>query len=264
MLKKCSVDCTILNDEVDKDCKVQERRDIVIDQWPRRRLIRDGRERQEETDLRNLIQTQRNLEDRSDRWIFSGAPKGIFYAAWLRDRVDQYRSLGNIYKNEWLNWIPIKDNILIWKIIKGRLAVRQTLAEMDIDVPNVNCEICGGQEENISHLFFKCVLAIWLWSRLGLWVKSSIPIFDSILDVFAWIDNTYKTPTRRKIVKVLVVALIKSIWIHRNDIIFNNNRVEKETCLRRMQEFSFFWCFNRSSLKFTDLKTWMTNPFCNI
>ncbi|KAL4573181.1 hypothetical protein LXL04_019978 [Taraxacum kok-saghyz] len=53
--------------EVNKDCKVQERRDVAIDQWPRRRPIRDGRELQEETDLRNLIQTQRNLEDRSDR-----------------------------------------------------------------------------------------------------------------------------------------------------------------------------------------------------
>ena len=249
--------------ETNKECKVWERRHVAVDLWPRRRPIRDGRERQEEFDLRNLIQSQRILEDKPDRWIFNGAPKGVFYSAWIRERIEQCRSVGNIYKNEWLNWIPIKDNILIWRTIKGRIAVRHTLAEMGIDVPSVVCEICGDQEEDISHIFFKCDMAVWLWLRLGLWVKSSIPIFDSILDCFAWIDKQFKVSSKIKTVKAIVAALIKTIWIHRNDIIFNNNRVEKEICLRRMQEISYFWMYNRSSKNFPDLASWLANPFCN-
>ncbi|KAL4578951.1 hypothetical protein LXL04_015085 [Taraxacum kok-saghyz] len=96
---------------------------------------------------------------------------------------------------------------------------------MDIDVPSTNCEICGDQEEDISHLFFRSDLAVWLWSRLGLWVKSSIPTLNSIIDCFAWIDKTFQVPSKVKTVKAIVVALFKSIWIYRNDIIFNNNRM---------------------------------------
>ena len=143
------------------------------------------------------------------------------------------------------------------------MAVRKTLAELDIDIPNTNCEVCGDHVEDIGHLFFKCELASWLWSRLGLWINSSIPAFESLLDCFAWIERLFKPPDRYKTVKTLVVALLKSIWIHRNDIIFNDKRVEKEYVLRRMQELSFFWINNRSRFKISDLNTWMLNPFCN-
>ena len=113
------------------------------------------------------------------------------------------------------------------------------------------------------YLFFKCDLASWLWSRLGLWVKSSIPTFDSITDCFAWVDSSFQVPSKAKIVKSIVAALIKSIWTHRNNIIFNNKRVDKDFCLRRMMEFSYHWMCNRSSLHIQDLNSWMSNPFYN-
>ncbi|KAL4568385.1 hypothetical protein LXL04_023996 [Taraxacum kok-saghyz] len=59
-------------------------------------------------------------------------------------------------------WIPIKENILIWRIMKGRMPIRCSLAEMDIDVLSINCEVCGDQAEDIRHLFLKCDLASWL------------------------------------------------------------------------------------------------------
>ncbi|KAL4589816.1 hypothetical protein LXL04_002726 [Taraxacum kok-saghyz] len=211
-----------------KECSVRDRLSVEVESWQRRRQIRDGRERTEEIDMKNFIQT-RQLEDGSrDRWIFKGASKGILSSAWIRGRMDLCKSVGKIFKNEWINWIPIKENIFVWKILKGRMAVRKTLAEMDIDILSTKCEVCNDFVEDIDHLFFKCDLASWLWSRLGLWINSSIPSFESLHDCFAWVDRVYKPSVSNKIVKILVVVLLKSIWIHRNDIMFNDKRVEKE------------------------------------
>ena len=122
--------------EDNKECSVWDRLSVEVESWQRRRQIRDGRERTEETDMKNFIQT-RQLEDSSrDRWIFKGAPKGILSSAWIRGRMDLCKSVGKIFKNEWINWIPIKENIFVWKILKGRMVVRKTLAEMDIDIPS--------------------------------------------------------------------------------------------------------------------------------
>ncbi|KAL4582089.1 hypothetical protein LXL04_006629 [Taraxacum kok-saghyz] len=184
--------------------------------------------------MKMLIQPISIEDNRPDRWIFKGAPKRTLSSAWIRGRLELCRSMGKVFKNEWLKWIPIKDNIFVWRIFKGRIAVRKNLMDMDIDVPNSKCEICNVQVDDISHLFFKCDLASWLWTSLGLWVNCSIPMFENITDCFDWIDRDFQVPVRVKIVKVLVAALFKSIWIHRNDIISNNKRVEKEFCLRRL------------------------------
>ncbi|KAL4581186.1 hypothetical protein LXL04_017396 [Taraxacum kok-saghyz] len=73
--------------EDNKTCSVRERIDIELEVWPRRRQIRDGRERSEETTMKTLLRSQGGIEDKTDKWIFNGAPKGVFNSAWFRDSI---------------------------------------------------------------------------------------------------------------------------------------------------------------------------------
>ena len=144
-----------------------------------------------------------------------------------------------------------------------RIVTRQKLVELKIEVPNTMCAICGEVEESSRHVFFECDMATWIWSRIGLWCNAVIPLFDSVNDVTDWVDQNFKDHHRGKIVKVIASAMLKSIWNCRNDIIFNSRRIGKEECLRRLQELSFHWMYNRSRLKNLDLNVWKSNPFCN-
>ncbi|KAL4564028.1 hypothetical protein LXL04_028078 [Taraxacum kok-saghyz] len=234
--------------EDNKECLVRDRLPLDAEEWPRRHPIRDGRERTEEINLKNLIQHENLAVNTNDRWILLEALKGILTSAWIRGRLELSRSIGSICKNEWINWIPSKENIFLWRILNGRLAVRKTLVEIDIDIPSLNCEICGDQVENYRHLFFSCDLASCLWTRLGLWCKTSIPSLETVLDCFAWIDFSFKSPMKIKTIKTIVVALLKVVWMHRNDIIFNNKRVEKEVD-ERLYFASTNGCMSVLSLK---------------
>ena len=129
--------------ERDKDCLVHDRVVLDLAVWPRRRPIRDGRERTEEIRLKSMMQGFEKDDRRPDRWVFFGAPKGVFSSAWCRERIELARSLGKTFRNEWNNWIPGKDNIFIWRLTQGKIAVRQKLVEMKFNVPSVFCEICG-------------------------------------------------------------------------------------------------------------------------
>ncbi|KAL4574649.1 hypothetical protein LXL04_021485 [Taraxacum kok-saghyz] len=160
-------------------------------------------------------------------------------------------------------WIPGKDNIFIWTLSQGRMAVRQKLAEMKINVPNTMCKICGEEEESIRHLFFECDVAIWLWMRMSLWCKSVIPMFEGVDDVIAWADQNFVDKNRCKIVIVIAVAVLRSIWNHRNEAIFNSKKSGKEECLRRMQEMSYHWLSTRSRVYMPDLNSWKCNSFYN-
>ncbi|KAL4566986.1 hypothetical protein LXL04_022556 [Taraxacum kok-saghyz] len=128
-------------------------------------------------------------------------------------------------------------------------------------MPSSMCEICGEEEETTQHLFFECNLAVWLWSRMGLWCNTVIPLFESVDDLFAWVEHNFADKNRCKIVKVIAVAVLRSLWNYRNELIFNSNRSGKEECFRRFQELSYHWLFNRSRVKMPDLNTWKCNTF---
>ncbi|KAL4562066.1 hypothetical protein LXL04_034256 [Taraxacum kok-saghyz] len=212
----------------EKDCSVASRIGVSTDYWPRRRNIRDGRERTEENNIKIMLEGVDIDNSREDKWSIPKAPNSVFSAAWIRDRLEIMKSMGSSYKNYWHKWIPIKDNIFIWRTKLDRIAVRKNLDLMNIDIPSTLCEFCKDAIESTPHIFFHCDLAAWMWSRVGLWCNMSIPLLNSIDDCIFWIDSLPQLAVRKDTLKAIVFALFKSIWTHRNELIFKNKKVEKE------------------------------------
>ena len=104
-------------------------------------------------------------------------------------------------------------------------------------------------------------MASSLWGRLGLWTKISIPNLNSVGDAFSWIDGLQKDKKTKKILKVLVIALLKAIWWSRNELIFKKKEAVKDRVLPNFQEMTFFWIFNRGHVLSIDWMSWLFNPF---
>jgi hypothetical protein len=79
-----------------------------------------------------------------------------------------------------------------------------------------HCIFCS-QSESIQHLFFDCHFAKFIWIVVQISFNIQMPL--SVLHLF----NDWASSMGRNMQKLLLIgvaALIWSIWISRNDIVF--------------------------------------------
>ena len=115
--------------ELDKKVKVKNRITTNLENWERRRAIREGRERSEAAKMEEEIKNQ-VISNKEDKWTIPGAPNGKFSTAWFRDCMETHKIMGQISQNFWNKWIPKKHNIFIWRLIRKGIPTRSKLSEM--------------------------------------------------------------------------------------------------------------------------------------
>ncbi|KAL4575164.1 hypothetical protein LXL04_022006 [Taraxacum kok-saghyz] len=212
--------------ETDKGCAAKDRCGKEVSEWPRRRRIRDGAEKEEETSMRTMLSNM-SLNSSEDKWIIPAAPNGTFSTSWIRGRLEFQKSAGRTSTNLWQKEVPKKINILMWRITNNRIPVREEFSRMGIDVPCTLCPFCEKEVESISHLWFECDWAVWLWTRAGLWWKTSIPRKNKLVDMIHWVEDLKKDNKSKIIMKVTIYVVIKQIWTTRNEIIFKKFKSRK-------------------------------------
>ncbi|GKB91889.1 RNA-directed DNA polymerase, eukaryota [Tanacetum coccineum] len=67
----------------------------------------------------------------------------------------------------WVKKIPIKVNILAWKISLDRLPTCANLPARGLEIPSILCPSCNEVVESTSHIFFSCSLARQVMCKLG-------------------------------------------------------------------------------------------------
>ena len=103
------------------------------------------------------------------------------------------------------------------------------------------CSWCTSEVEDLKHLFFDCELAAWCWSDVcSSWSVSWSRIVNldfSLNRLFHFLQHE-----EFKIAWQMVVsATLWTIWLLRNDLIFNNVRWSKDKVLRILRARTFKW-----------------------
>ena len=81
---------------------------------------------------------------------------------------------GNEGQTTWLNVVPKKVCIFVWRARLGRLSVRSELDKRGIDLDSIICPRCESEEETIDHALVKCNKVETLWSQVGRWWKIDV------------------------------------------------------------------------------------------
>jgi hypothetical protein len=117
----------------------------------------------------------------------------------------------------WKLKIPLKIKVFGWYLCKGVVLTKDNLAKRNWH-GSKKCVFCP-QDETIKHLFFQCHFARSIWSVIQ--VNSTLIPPCSITNIFGnWlngIDNRFK-----KHIRVGAIAFIWSLWLCRNDKVFND------------------------------------------
>ncbi|GJS00841.1 RNA-directed DNA polymerase, eukaryota, reverse transcriptase zinc-binding domain protein [Tanacetum coccineum] len=92
-------------------------------------------------------------------------------------------------QSRWIKEVPIKVNVLSWKVRLDSLPTRLNISRRGIDIPSILCPICDREVESMSHLFFKCHVATDIFKKICRWWNVDFVDIKSYDDWFSWLLN---------------------------------------------------------------------------
>nr|GEU75146.1 RNA-directed DNA polymerase, eukaryota, reverse transcriptase zinc-binding domain protein [Tanacetum cinerariifolium] len=118
-----------------------------------RRAVRGGAETQQFEQLQLLVDTV-ILLNVYDRWFWDLNGEGVFCVKDARNLIDETFPPKEPIATRWLKIVPIKVNIIAWKLHHDRLLIRANLVRRGVHVYGLFCPVCETEIEEASHLFF--------------------------------------------------------------------------------------------------------------
>ena len=237
-------------------------RDLRVDDgWNFRwhRLIRGG---EEDSQLRNLmvVLDSVSLSHTPDRWTWDLDHSGEFSVRFLRQHLDGIRLPVVAQPTRWNRAVPIKINVFLWRVMLNRLSCRSQLVLRGIDVESVLCPCCQEEEETVSHLFFGCIIARQVWSRMESWIQMDIPQFHSPIELVNWVDSHPVGRLVRSKVESICMVVIWVLWTYRNALVFNPEKAKKQFIFDSIRDLSFNWFVSRNHKVKMFWVDWLQNP----
>nr|GEZ76966.1 RNA-directed DNA polymerase, eukaryota [Tanacetum cinerariifolium] len=121
-----------------------------------------------------------------DRWRWSLSGDGEFSVASVRNLIDD-RSLAEVgAKTRWIKYVPIKVNILAWRIKLNNLPSRLNLSRRGLDLDTIFCPSCNSAVESSNHIFFGFPMVKDLYKFLARWWDVSMTTFFSCDEWWNW------------------------------------------------------------------------------
>ncbi|XP_074277853.1 uncharacterized protein LOC141601464 [Silene latifolia] len=109
-------------------------------------------------------------------------------------------------------WVVPKHGFISWLMGHNRLLTQDRLMNMQIIQSNL-CYLCGLQQENHTHLFFKCEYSRRCCRMVSDWCAEMLPDEECIR---WWCNKRYRSLSKKKLVGVILAGLIYHLWMARN------------------------------------------------
>ncbi|GKB97849.1 RNA-directed DNA polymerase, eukaryota [Tanacetum coccineum] len=104
-----------------------------------------------------------------DRWSWSLEGSGNFSVASVRKYIDAYKLTSSSSATRWVKAVPIKINVMAWKVRLNALPTRLNLSHKGLDLQSILCLNCVKEVESTSHIFFGCSMARDLSRKIASW-----------------------------------------------------------------------------------------------
>ncbi|GJW43033.1 RNA-directed DNA polymerase, eukaryota, reverse transcriptase zinc-binding domain protein [Tanacetum coccineum] len=161
----------------------------------------------------------------NDRWIWSLDSSGEFSIKSTRLFIDDHLLLAVGAPTRWVSEVPIKINIMAWKVSLDKLPTRLNLSLRGIEIPSITCPICSCAGESCSHLFFSCSMARNITTKLARWWEFDCPDLFSYDDWLEWFHTLRLLKGFKDILEWVFYVMWWVIWKYRNHCLAHLNRV---------------------------------------
>jgi hypothetical protein len=100
-------------------------------------------------------------------------------------------------------------------------------------------------EENESHLFFSCPLAVEVWTMVMAWLGLVTAVPGNAFHSFESFGVPFRTNTRIKGLILIWQTVVWSIWLARNALIFEGVKKEGHEIVDAIKHRSLQWFIAR-------------------
>ncbi|GKA21373.1 RNA-directed DNA polymerase, eukaryota [Tanacetum coccineum] len=160
----------------------------------------------------------------NDRWIWSLDSSGEFSIKSTRLFIDDHLLLAVGAPTRWVSEVPIKINIMAWKVSLDKLPTRLNLSLRGIEIPSITCPICSCAGESCSHLFFSCSMARNITTKLARWWEFDCPDLFSYDDWLEWFHTLRLLKGFKDILEGVFYVMWWVIWKYRNQTLFGSSQ----------------------------------------
>ncbi|GJU21171.1 RNA-directed DNA polymerase, eukaryota [Tanacetum coccineum] len=219
----------------------------------------EGVETQQLENIQDLVRSK-VLSNVDDRWAWDLNMDGDFCVKDARDLVDEVLLPKENVATRWIKTIPIKVNVFAWKLHLDRLPTRSNLLKRGIQVQSSLCPICNVLQEDTSHLFFSCDVALAISRLICRWWNVS---WSPVVSYSGWLEwfNSIRLGSKLKgILEGVFYVSWWCLWNFRNQLLFASKKPRKETLFDDVVSRSFIWSNSRCNLKFT-WNCWLQHPY---
>ena len=148
--------------------------------------------------------------------------------------------------------IPLKNKKFAWYLRRGVILTKDNLAKRNWH-GSKKCVFCH-KDETIKHLFFECTFARSIWSIIQICSILFPPC--SIANIFGnWLNGVDRR--FKRLIRMGALAVIWSIWLCRNDKVFNDKNLSLMQVIYRTTTLRFWSPLQRVEHRdlFTQVRT---------
>ncbi|XP_022041002.1 uncharacterized protein LOC110943567 [Helianthus annuus] len=157
----------------------------------------------------------------------------------------------------WIHWVPIKVNILVWRIEMDKVPTRVALARRGLSLPYHSYPLCEVAPQTTAYLLVDCGVSEGVWKAIWGWCKLNVAPVSTFEDILKLPSVSGKqNKWYKRIVKGILMVVCWALWITRNKKAFNGYSTRVIEIVALMKSMSFFWLKNRSKFRDLEWKDW--------
>jgi hypothetical protein len=199
-----------------------------------------------------IAEVERGLvfSDGEDRKIWKSHSSNVYTVSSGCHLLDGLIVSSNLHSPAllWKGFAPPKIDVFIWLLLNGSVCTKDFLAKRRIiNYEDALCPFCCKEIETIHHLFHLCPTSWSLWGRLFRWFGcvGCLPK-DPNHNLQEW-SGLLKGNFQRQAITLLCKGLYWSIWIARNNMIFDSKTPDWDVIFDLTFHRLAFWL--KSSVK---------------
>jgi len=176
--------------------------------------------------LQRRLQQYKVIQNKEDK-IWWGTEKCYTVKA-MQQQMSRGDSCDSIVCKAWMNLAPPKVEFFMWLALLGKLNTKEVLWRKGIlQEDQLNCPFCSAQMETMDHILMACSVSWAVWTLIATDMHQNISMPVTFRQHFeGWITRKWRHTTMKKFWQSTFFATAWSIWIMRNEVIFQQKVVD--------------------------------------
>lgn len=197
--------------------------------------------------LLSVVQLQESQEDCIE-WKWSKSLTFSVKSAYSKWEDKKFREYKELYA-VWKNICPPKVELFAWMAVQECVSTRSVLVRRGIlNIEHGLCPFCNVEEETPNHLLLLCNVARKVWDEVMVWWNLVWVSPASIKNLFLFWEGFKFKNLAKSCWQATFYAVLWTIWLCRNDTVFNNKAWEVDDIMDLVKTRMAVWIKGRFNL----------------